>query len=134
MGVKMAVNSFLIEDDEKSYEFFIHDAFVSITRAWSCIDCTHPETLATFDSLMKEAEERSVSFFAVAAERNTFLTTPVAALCVGNALFNWKVAAPNFSSFQESVGLLWKVDDAPDSILLDNVLEVLDTLATPPPS
>jgi hypothetical protein len=79
---------------------------------------------------MKEAEERSVSFFAVAAERNTFLTTPVAALCVGNALFNWKVAAPNFSSFQESVGLLWKVDDAPDSILLDNVLEVLDTLAT----
>ena len=126
----MALKTFLMENDEKAYQFFIADAFESIIRAFVCIDMNQPDQLATFDALTKEAQERSVAFFTVVVQRDIKLTTPVAALCVGNVIFNWKDAAPYLGSFLGTLEVLWKDDESPDAALLNDVMNALAALAT----
>jgi len=125
----MTLNSFLMPNDDNSYEFFVKDALISILRAWTSIDCTQPETLATFDSLTKEAQQRGTDLFSIALEQEMLLTTPVIALCVGNALYSWKDASPHFAGFRQWLRTLWKDEDTADSRLLDLVIDVLDSIS-----
>jgi hypothetical protein len=134
----MDVNAFLMENNEQSLSFFLSDAFVSISRAWSCIDCYQPETLATFDQLTKEAEASETHVFAVALKQELWFTTPLAALAVGNVLYSWTQAAPNFPAFQEWIRSMWRGEDTADARLLENIIDVLRSISSlenesPPP-
>lgn len=125
----MNVNAILMKDDDKSMEFFLRDALLSIGRAWACIDSTQPETLALFDELTTEAVARGTNIFEVALERDLLLTTPLAALCVGNALYSWKQAGENFALFRQWLLSMWQNDDTAAARLLDQIIDVLTAIA-----
>src|SRR5829696_10087368 len=110
----MTFNAFIMEDNEQSLKFFLNDAFMSISRAWSHIDWYQPETLAIFDELTKEAEASKTDVFRVALKRELWFTTPLAALAVGNVLYSWSKAVPNFPAFQEWLRSMWRGEDTAD--------------------